>query len=227
MSLTPLHKGKHTLTANAEQLMRYPEIFFWGAEKRLLNIVENYLKLPVAYDSLSYYYSIADGKDLGPRKWHRDKEDWKMVKIGIYLNDVDEYGGPFECVYPEINKFLHQTVQPKYRVMKHQELQQHLPDPKSNWFTSCTGSAGTVVFVDTAMYYHRGKPPIAMDRAALFFGYFSRRPKNPYFCGRSPLSRNQLHYLSEFLPPDLYDYVNWKDSLPGIGRWIPKNRLKV
>jgi hypothetical protein len=227
MSLTPLHQGKHTLTANADQLMRYPEIFFWGAERRLLNIVENYLKLPVAYDSLSYYYSLADGKDLGPRKWHRDKEDWKMVKIGVYFNDVDQQGGPFECVHPEINELLFQKVDPKYRVMKHQELQEYLPEPESDWFTSCTGSAGTVIFVDTAKFYHRGKPPVATDRSALFFGYFSRRPKNPYFGGRSPLSRDQLRLLSESLDPDLRDCVNWRDSVPGIGGWVPKNRLKV
>jgi hypothetical protein len=227
MSRSTVHRGKHTLTANDDQLMRYPDIFFWGAQKRLVNIVENYLKLPVAYDSLSYYYSVADGKDMGPRKWHRDKEDWKMIKIGVYFNDVDENGGPFQCVHPEINEFLYEAVQPKYRIMTHQELQQLLPEGKSNWYTSCTGSAGTVVFVDTAKYYHRGKPPIATDRSALFFGYFSRRPKNPFFCGRSPLSRTQLRSLAESLPSDLRDCVNWRDSLPGIGGWVPKNRLKV
>lgn len=207
--------------------MRYPEIFLWGAEERLLNIVESYLKLPVAYDGLSYYFSPADGREAGPRKWHRDKEDWKMIKIGVYMHDVSENGGPFECVKPEINAFLNNVVIPKYKVMRHQDLQKLLPANATDWRTTCTGSAGTVIFVDTAQYYHRGKPPTKSDRSAIFFGYCSRRPKNPFFCGRSPLSQQQLHYLAEFLPSHLRDCVTWKENLHGIGKWIPKNRFKV
>jgi hypothetical protein len=97
----------------------------------------------------------------------------------------------------------------------------------SDWITSCTGKAGTVIFSDTARYYHRGKPPLERDRAAIFFSYFSQRPKNPFFCGRSPLSDRQLAQLAEPLPPHLQDCITWKQRLPGIGRYIPKNRVKV
>ena len=112
-SRLPLHLGKHTLNVSSEQIMRYPELFLWGADASLLRIIENYLKLPVAYDGLSYYYSLPDGKELGPRKWHRDKEDWQMIKIGVYINDVNEDGGPFECVTPTANKLLYETLRSK------------------------------------------------------------------------------------------------------------------
>jgi len=102
----PLYAGKHTLNISAEQIMRYPELFLWGADSKLLRIIENYLKLPVGYDGLSYYYSLPDGRESDPRKWHQDKEDWQMIKIGVYVNDVNEDGGPFECVTPEANEFL-------------------------------------------------------------------------------------------------------------------------
>ena len=36
------------------------------------------------------YIVYADAKESGPRKWHIDKEDWQMIKIGVYINDVDE-----------------------------------------------------------------------------------------------------------------------------------------
>jgi hypothetical protein len=227
MAQSPQYKGKHTLTATAEQIMRYPDVFLWGAQERLLRIVERYLKVPVAYDGLSYYFSVANGSEAGPRKWHRDREDWRMVKIGVYLNDVDALGGPFECVFPDANvKICKQAKQP-YQVFRDRELKCLLGENEQTWRTSCTGSSGTVVFVDTAHYYHRGRPPITNDRSAIFFGYFSLRPKHPFFCGRSPLSQGQLAQLSQFLPMHIQESILWENKLTGIYRLVPKNYLKV
>jgi hypothetical protein len=227
LAQSPKYKGKHTLTATAEQIMRYPDIFLWGAQERLLRIVERYLKVPVAYDGLSYYFSVANGSEAGPRKWHRDKEDWRMIKIGVYLNDVDVLDGPFECVFPEANVKICKQAKHQYQIFRDCELKALLGEDAQTWRKSCTGFSGTVIFVDTAHYYHRGKPPIANDRSAIFFGYFSLRPKHPFFCGRSPLSHNQLEQLSNFLPSDIRESILWRNRLPGIGRWIPKNYLKV
>jgi hypothetical protein len=231
-SKLPLHLAKHTLNVSAEQIMRYPELFLWGADIKLLRIIENYLKLPVAYDGLSYYYSLPDGKELGPRKWHRDKEDWQMIKIGVYINDVNEDGGPFECVTPTANKLLYESLSSKsirrYKTALHQEIEALLPQHlQDNWYKSCVGKAGTVIFVDTARYYHRGKPPTKFERSAIFFGYCSRQPRHPFFCGRSPLSRSQLQYMASLLPPETRDCLTWRDRLTGLAKWIPKNRLKV
>ncbi|PZO39594.1 MAG: hypothetical protein DCF19_13490 [Pseudanabaena frigida] len=228
----PLYKGKHTLTANAEQIMRYPELFLWGADAKLLRIVEGYLKLPAGYDGLSYYYSPPDSLESGPRKWHRDKEDWQMIKIGVYINDVDEDGGPFECVTPAANevlvKSLHSDYLRKYKTAFHQEIESMLPEHMlNNWYKSCVGKVGTVIFVDTARYFHRGKPPTKFGRSAIFFGYCSRRPRHPFFCGRSPLSKAELRYMASLLPEDVRDSVTWRDRLQGLSKWIPKNRLKV
>lgn len=228
----PLYRGKHTLNINAEQIIRYPELFLWGADAKLLRIIENYLKLPVAYDGLSYYYSLPDGRESGPRKWHQDKEDWQMIKIGVYVNDVTEDGGPFECATPDANEFLCRNLRTKsirrYKTAFHHEIQEMLPEHmQENWYKTCTGKAGTVIFVDTARYYHRGKPPTKFDRSAIFFGYCSRKPRHPFFCGRSPLSKAELRYMASLLPEEVRDCVTWRDRLTGLAKWIPKNRLRV
>jgi len=231
-SQQPFHAGKHTLNIDSEQIMRYPELFLWGADICLLRIIENYLKLPVAYDGISYYYSIPDNKETGPRKWHRDKEDWQMIKIGVYINEVSEDGGPFECVTTEANELINKVIRTRslrrYKTVFHQEIQKMLPEAmQRNWYKSYVGKTGTVIFVDTAHYYHRGKPPTKFDRSAIFFGYFSRRPRHPFFGGRSPLSSSELSYMASLLPEEIRDCVTWRDRLEGLSKWIPKNRLRV
>ena len=107
-----------------------------------------------------------------------------MIKVGVYLNDVDILGGPFECVDPEANIKICKQAKQKYQVFRDKELKSFLGEDLEAWRTSCIGSRGTVIFVDTAHYYHRGRPPISKNRSAIFFGYFSLRPKHPFFCGR-------------------------------------------
>lgn len=223
----PLNQGRHTLTATADQLMRYPEVVLWGTANRLLRVIEGYLRLPVAYDTPSYYYGVADGRLAGPRKWHRDKEDWRMVKVCVYLHDVDENGGPFEITTPLANTQLHQRVNHNYQVLLDSQANQLLDPLSGQWFTSCTGKAGTVIFADTALFYHRGKPPVNRDRSAIFFSYFSQRPRHPFFCGRSPLSQANLRELARDLPSHLQEALLWRDNLPQLGQWIPKNRERV
>ena len=228
-SRSPHHAHKHTLMATAHQVMTHPEIFFWGVSERILKIVECYLGLPVAYDGLSFYYSLADGRDAGPRLWHRDKEDWKMIKVAIYLNDVDELGGPYQCIKPHINRQLIAML-PQYKRLSHAELElvlSTLNATDSDWLTSCTGKAGTVIFTDTARCYHRGKPPLKTARSAIFFHYFSQCPKNPFYCDRSFLSRQQTSTLTRQLPVHLQKHISWREQLTGISRYIPPNRTRV
>ncbi len=227
ISKLPQYRDKDTLTADAQQLYLTPDILLWGGSNRLLRIVENYLELPVAYDGLSFYYSIANGKERGPRKWHRDKEDWKMLKLAIYLNPVDIDGGPLECVLPDVNNQICQFNRDRYIAYRSRNIRKILNTDNEDWYISCVGGTGTAIFIDTARYYHRGKPPVKYDRAAIFFSYFSTSPKHPYFCGRSPLSESQLAEISNTWPESARNSILWRKNLRGWGRFVPKNSLKV
>ncbi len=37
----PFHKNQYVIHATSAQIMEYPELFLWGAEERLLNIIDN------------------------------------------------------------------------------------------------------------------------------------------------------------------------------------------
>lgn len=224
ISLLPENGGKYEILTTPEQIIKHKEVFKWGYNERLLNIVENYLGLPVAYDGLLFVKSIADGREIGPRAWHRDRECRKMIKIGVYLNDVVEEGGPFQCLQPELNSLLCSSVKHRYKSVFNEELQTLYPN-QSQQITTCTGKAGTVFFVDTATYYHRGKPPTNFNRNAIFFSYFSRRPWHPFFCQRSPFPKQQLNQLTATASTHQRNCINWKDTLPWFVRLIPRSRI--
>lgn len=91
-SRSPEHSHKHTLMATAEQLLAHPEIFFWGLSERILKIVERYLELPVAYDGLAFYYSVADGRDhanklpISPNNFHRIFKNTSPGEVAIQVS---------------------------------------------------------------------------------------------------------------------------------------------
>ncbi len=225
--------GQGTLNTNFHQLMTYPDLFLWGLSDRLLHIAENYLEVPIGYDTFTCTLSIKQSKEAGTRLWHIDHEDRRMIKLIVYLTDVDELSGPFQYIRPEISDQLEANVPSKFDFLSQTELEKYLPrsatDPSQpvspeDYLMSYTGKAGTVLLADTARAYHRGKPPMATNRHAVFFGYLAARPRHPFRCGRSLLNRTQLHQLSKNLPATKQAAVNWQDSLPLIMKLIPRYR---
>jgi hypothetical protein len=225
MASLPAYKGNYEVHATTAQLMKRKEVFYWGLNDRVLKIVESYLRLPVAYDGVYCVLSVADGREIGPRAWHRDREDRRMVKVCVYLNNVNENGGPFQCLQPEINSLVCNSIKHRYKSVFHNEMEEFFSASTSDKLVSCTGSAGTVIFVDTAHYYHRGLPPTKSNRCALFFSYFSRRPWHPFFCQRSPYSDKEINCLAKGLSPHQQACVHWKNDLPKAVKWIPKSRI--
>lgn len=216
--------GQGSLNASFDQLLQHPALFRWGLADRLLHIAAAYLRVPVAYDTFTCTLTLKRSQEGGTRLWHIDHEDRRMIKLIIYLNDVDEDGGPFQRLNPAASEQLLARVPSKFDFLTQQELERYLPSSFPDALTSCTGQAGTVIFVDTARVYHRGKPPTASDRQAVFFGYLSRRPRHPFRCGRSLLSPKQLKTLSAPLPSEKQACVHWKAALPPIAKLIPRYR---
>lgn len=191
-----VHKNDSVIHASSPQIMEYPEIFFWGLEERLLNIAENYIGLPVAYNGVYLRQDIANNVEQGSRLWHIDREDRKILKIIIYLNDVNEYTGLFQYLNQDFTSEIIKAL--KY-------TSGYIPDLKMREFVSpknyksCTGPLGTIIFAATGSIFHRGRLPLLSDRLALFFDYSSRRQKNRYYIANS-LPNEDLFILCQNLP---------------------------
>lgn len=194
--------GETFLMVPPSATLTQPDLFTWGLQERLLDIVEAYLGLPPAYDGMTIIYTVANGDEEATRRWHRDREDRRMVKIIIYLNDVIAgEGGPFQ-------------LDPA------SESAGSVADRDAPIVT-CEGKAGTVIFTDTARFLHRGEPASKTDRAAIFYSYFSRRPSSPYYCERSGLSRKQIAALAAGVSARQRGAILWREHLPWPLRVLP------
>lgn len=190
------YKNEFVIHASSQDIMEYPEIFFWGLEERLLNIAENYIGLPVAYNGVYLRRDLANNIEQGSRLWHIDIEDRKILKIIIYLNDVNEYTGPFQYLNQDFTSEIIKLLKYTSGYIPDIRLKEFVSEKNYN---SCTGSLGTVIFAGTGSIFHRGKLPLLSDRLALFFDYSSRRQKNRYYIGNS-LPDEDLLILCQNLP---------------------------
>ncbi|MEH2052537.1 phytanoyl-CoA dioxygenase [Nostoc sp.] len=163
-----------------------PEFYAWGMEKRLLNIIENYIGLPIAFHGVHLRRDFNNKHQFGTLLWHSDAEDRRIIKIFIYLNDVEEKTGPFEYIPRSLTPlFSWNYIQLFYKLWKSgymgiddEEVKPVIP--KSAW-KSCPGPAGTVIIVDTKNALHHGTVRTE-DRSALFFCYTANPPERPDLC---------------------------------------------
>jgi len=206
-----------------DDLLTHQPIFRWGLNDSVMRIAESYMQQQVAYDGPLLFHTPPDGKETGTRQWHKDREDRRMIKLALYLNDVDEDGGPFEILNKESRK---KRRPDNFRPLFTEELRRSMAGratPRNN--IVCTGPTGTLVFADAARFFHRGRPAMKRSRSAIFWSYFSRLPRHPYFCARSRLSRGQLLALTEGLDPRKRDAAMWRDQLPLAARIIPPSLM--
>ena len=176
-STEPLYPHAWTVT-------HFPEFATWAHEPRLLGIVQNYIKLPVAFQGVHLQRDFPNKNQVLAELWHKDAEDRRMIKAIVYLSDVTEENGPFQYipkskVSPSAwRKIKAKIAQSPELGITDAEMEQFIP--RSDW-KSCTGPAGTVVFVDVKAVLHHGKSR-TKERSALFFVYTSDRPLHPEYC---------------------------------------------
>ncbi|WP_017652725.1 hypothetical protein [Fortiea contorta] len=192
--LTLPNNGKHVINIPLVKLMEYPEIFLWGVEEKLLNVIENYIGLPILYHGVEFRREIANGEHLDVRQWHIDVEDYRMLKIIVYLNDVSLNGGPFEYISKNITVSSRQALQYRSGFVSDERMKAVVPT--LNW-QPCTGRSGTAVFTDTCNVFHRAKPPIDTDRFSITFSYTSTLPIKIY--GQGTLPKDEFLKISSRL----------------------------
>lgn len=217
-------RGVQFLKVPGADIAAHPDLYRFGLQDALLDLVERYIGLPVAYDGVTLQYTVADGRAVSTRKWHRDREDRRMIKLAVYLTDVDAESGPFELL-PVAEPRSYESGPRDLFYLRDADEVMHDGRILGAEPIACMGPAGTAVFADTARFFHRGKPATGRDRAALFFSYFAKVPQRPYFCYRSGLSHREMTALTEGLSPRQRAAALWRQGLPLAWRLVPPSRV--
>ena len=139
-----------------------PDDPWFGAvsSHRLLDIANAYLEMWSKLEYVDVWYSVpqpASGERISSQRWHRDYNDKHLLKVFLYLVDVDEDMGPFQYVAGS------QPGGPYADAWGWQPLGQHYPteeelesrDPRLAPCRRSPAPAGTLLFCNTAGF-HRG-----------------------------------------------------------------------
>lgn len=151
----------------------HKELLFWALAERLLDIVENYIGLPLLFHSADLRRDVADAPITDARQWHLDIDDDRMIKIIIYLNNVGKTGGAFEYISRSLTPQIVDRFNYKSGFISEGKMAEVIP---AKYWQTCVGQAGSIIITDPANIFHRARPA-KKNRYSLTFGYTSRIPK--------------------------------------------------
>jgi Phytanoyl-CoA dioxygenase (PhyH) len=187
-------------------MIQYPEIFRWGLDPRILNIAENCIGLPPAYLGVSLRRSFANQRQVGTHLWHLDTEDYRVIRIIVYLNDVDLEGGAFEYI-PRSHRLSYRSFKGIDSITD-QQMQRVIP---ADQWKACPGKVGTVIIANTGQTFHHGKVSVNQERLALIYAYSSRQPKDLGLAKTHCPTEQFREYLAEQLSERELSYVyEWR-----------------
>ena len=197
--------------AHGELLARLPALYLFGLDATLLSIAEQYLRVPVAYHGAVLRHSPVDGRQVGPRRWHRDAEDFHVLRTVLYLSDVTEDGGPFEYVPRGLQDQASRAIG---RSGMCTDDRMAAKVPREQW-KRCVGPAGTIVIADSAQVFHHESLQRGSARSVVMIGHASRHPRDPALAQAHFPADDHAAALARLVPPHQHAHVlGWRR--PGL-----------
>jgi len=172
------------------------EAYRLGLNSTLLDLAEQYIGERCFYMGCSLKREDVSSFKGGTRQWHLDIEDDRMLRIIIYLNNVEEGGGPFQ--YIEAPRSRLACSQLVYRSGYISDATMRSAVEEARW-NSAYGPAGLIVAFDGTRVFHRVARPTSKARLSLSLTYTSRHPRHVFRQVRLRLNtcRSALSDLSE------------------------------
>jgi ectoine hydroxylase-related dioxygenase (phytanoyl-CoA dioxygenase family) len=129
------------------------------ASRRMLDIANAYLEMWSKLEYVDVWYSVpqpADAERISSQRWHRDYNDKHLLKVFLYLVDVDADMGPFQYVPDSQPGGKYAGAWPWKPLGQNypteEELEAIIPSSSIEAFTA---PKGTLIFCNTAGF-HRG-----------------------------------------------------------------------
>jgi len=149
-------------------------IFRFVSNTSLKKVAENYLSLVPKLTSFKVWRShfTGDPKRSASQNWHRDYNEFQMVRIFLYFNDVNVRNGAGQYVTG-----THYLGDSYNKLEYSEELGTYATDEEiaSNFsadrIVNANGSAGTLVFMDTAGLHRGGFHSVEGERRVSLLTY--------------------------------------------------------
>jgi hypothetical protein len=168
-----------------------------GLAPALLDTVNSYLGLWSKLNYVDAWYTIpspVQRQAVASQRWHRDPEDQRLVKVFLYLSDVDAGAGPLEYVRGSHGLGPYAGLWPNLdpgtaSYPAEGEVKARIPAADR---IAATGPAGTLIFCDT-YGLHRGGLATESPRVLATWAYvtpasiFARRFETPWPPGSAGL----------------------------------------
>ena len=149
-----------------------------GIDDRVLDVVNSYFGLwsKLTYVDLWYTPPAAPGVErVSSQRWHRDYNDDRLVKVFIYLTDIDEDTGPLEYVAGSAlggeygNEWPWKPVSNDLYPPK-EEFDRRIPESAH---LSLTAPEGSMIFCNTSGFHRGGYATGDRPRVMAVYNYSS------------------------------------------------------
>jgi hypothetical protein len=169
----------------------------------ILDIVNSYFELYAKLNTADLWITFLNkdkNKRTNAQRWHRDRDDVKILKVFLFLNDITENDGPTDYIsysrkkekYAHLSKFSYGNIAP-WKVYPKLETDKEVDE---NDIIKLIGNKGTLYFVDTTGM-HRG-------------GFSDKRDGERIFGYWSFLSPASVLFNKNFVKPDNVKLKNMK-----------------
>lgn len=167
----------------------FPQIYAWGVNDHLLDMMEHAVGLPPLYLGYDLKCEFANDFTGGVRMWHCDVEDRHVAKLLIYLDVVNDANGPFCWIPASASHRLRRQIHYVRGYVPDAVVGRRLPEDLQRF---AVGAAGHAVLFDGACVFHRASVPRDSHRLSITFSYSSRRPLRIFSPGPTPTLRSKL-----------------------------------
>ena len=175
-------KNEETYFTNFENELneetRYKMLEFALSDEVLAPVIAYYGVVP-RINTFSLLLNIPRRNEgaTGSREWHRDDGHFKSINLFMCINDVSEENGAYSAIgqrdIPRYASIPLETVDTRLSVWQRfrhstELIRKYVPNFK---VIRLEGKAGTAVFVDPELIYHKGGHCITKDRLMVQISY--------------------------------------------------------
>jgi hypothetical protein len=171
----PSKKAQLDSLVGVGQVQQFPEFLDFCLDPTLLGVAADYLRELPILASVEFWHSRATAEQFqNSQLYHSDLDDVRQFKIFLFVSDVDEHSGPLTVVSAGRSEELARALRYRPRsghVRIEDERIRPLLTPGDE--RVLTGSAGTVVFIDTSRVLHFGSRVATRDRYVVMVQYLA------------------------------------------------------